>query len=61
MTIDAYNSKKLRVLNLILILLVVYIHSYYLEAVAIGVAKILEKYMPKIYSILVGGRLLCKQ
>lgn len=32
MQINSYNSQKIKVLNLILILMVVYIHSYYLEA-----------------------------
>lgn len=32
MTISKYNSQKIKVLNLVLIVMVLYIHSYYLEA-----------------------------
>lgn len=32
MTISSYNSQKIKVLNLVLIVMVLYIHSYYLEA-----------------------------
>lgn len=32
MIISKYNSQKIKVLNLVLIVMVLYIHSYYLEA-----------------------------
>lgn len=44
MNISKYNSEKIYVLNLFLILLVLYIHSYYLEAVDYPVAAALQKF-----------------
>lgn len=47
MVISKYNSQKIKVLNLILIMMVVYIHSYYLEAengypIAFGLQNIMS-------------------
>ena len=47
MVISKYNSQKIKVLNLVLIMMVVYIHSYYLEAengypIALGLQNIMS-------------------
>lgn len=44
MVISNYNSHKIKVLNLVLILLVLYIHSYYIEACDYPVALALQKF-----------------
>lgn len=45
MEISNYNSQKIKVLNLFLILLVLYIHSYYLEAAEYPVAMALQLFI----------------
>ena len=47
MIISKYNSQKIKVLNLVLIMMVVYIHSYYLEEenrypIALGLQNIMS-------------------
>lgn len=75
--ISQYDSRKLRILSFALIVMVVYVHSYYVEAedyglayavqrfvgrglcmvaVAVGVAKCLERLVPPLYRLLTGGR-----
>lgn len=44
MKISNFDSQKIKVLNLFLILLVLYIHSYYLEAADYPVAMALQKF-----------------
>lgn len=44
MVISSYNSQKIKVLNLVMILLVLYIHSYYLEVTDYNIAMSLQKF-----------------
>ncbi len=45
MKIDSYNSRKLRVLSCVLILLVLYIHSFYNEAIGTKYASFAQMFM----------------
>lgn len=45
MKMDSYNSQKLRILSCLLILLVLYIHSFYLEAVGSKYASFVQLFL----------------
>lgn len=45
MRIDPYNSQKLRVLSCVLVLLVLYIHSYYNEAIGTRYASVIQLFL----------------
>ena len=45
MRIDEYNSKKIRVLSFVLIFLVLYIHSFYNEAIGTKYASFLQVFL----------------
>ena len=45
MKIDSYNSKKIKVLSFVLIMLVLYIHSFYNEAIDTRLASSVQAFV----------------